>query len=163
MDSTREQRYLDAGRLRRLNAFVEAQRAIKKAPALKRDISFAALLARLRSNRKTKTFARLMVQGFDAADPARVSARSIMEEWGEGGLGASQPRPQGGYGPLLGFFGVHETNYPAGDGGARSSLETFLGRSARHVPRRAVVRVGARVAVITVPIGVLPSLVREKP
>jgi monoamine oxidase len=44
----------------------------------------------------------MMVQGFDAADPARVSARSIIEEWGEGGeLGHSQPRPQGGYGPLL--------------------------------------------------------------
>ena len=43
-----------------------------------------------------------MVQGFDAADPARVSARSILEEWGEGGsLGASQPRPQGGYGALF--------------------------------------------------------------
>jgi monoamine oxidase len=40
----------------------------------------------------------MMVEGFDAADPKRVSARSIIEEWGS--LGA-QPRPQGGYGALL--------------------------------------------------------------
>ena len=46
----------------------------------------------------------MMVQGFDAADPARVSAREIVEEWGSGALGASQMRPQGGYGPLLDFF-----------------------------------------------------------
>jgi monoamine oxidase len=44
----------------------------------------------------------MMVQGFDAADPVKVSARSIIDEWGEGGeLGDSQPRPQGGYGPVL--------------------------------------------------------------
>jgi monoamine oxidase len=39
-----------------------------------------------------------MVEGFDAADPNRVSARSIIEEWAS--LGA-QPRPKGGYGALL--------------------------------------------------------------
>ena len=48
----------------------------------------------------------MMVQGFDAADPARVSARSIIEEWGEGGsLGAAQPRPEGGYGALMDWLG----------------------------------------------------------
>jgi hypothetical protein len=46
----------------------------------------------------------MMVQGFDAADPARVSAREIVEEWGSGALGASQMRPQGGYGALLETF-----------------------------------------------------------
>ena len=100
--SVREQRYLQNGRLRPVNAFDEARRAVGKAVSLDRDVSFAALLARRRVSAKTRTFARLMVQGFDAADPARVSARSIAEEWGEGGsLGASQPRPQGGYGPLF--------------------------------------------------------------
>jgi len=43
----------------------------------------------------------MMVEGFDAADPRRASMRSIAEEWGGGELGASQPRPQGGYGALL--------------------------------------------------------------
>src|SRR5436309_3087946 len=44
--------------------------------------------------------------GLAAADElvrqgARVSARSIIEEWGGAEMGASQPRPQGGYGALF--------------------------------------------------------------
>lgn len=102
VDSTREQRYLDGGRLRRVNGFTEARKAVKSVGELERDVSFQALIARRRLSSRTKTLARMMVQGFDAADPARVSARSIIEEWGEGGsLGASQPRPQGGYGGLF--------------------------------------------------------------
>jgi len=102
----------------------------------------------------------MMVQGFDAADPALASAREIVEEWSGGGLGVSQPRPQGGYGPLLEFLsreitvqlqtGVREVRWK------RSSVElrgTFRGEPwSAWAPR----------AVITVPIGVLPSLVREK-
>jgi monoamine oxidase len=102
VDSTREQRYLDRGVLCPVNGFAEAQRAIDGAPPLARDVSFEAFLKKRRLERRTRIFARLMVQGFDAADPRRVSARSIVEEWGEGGsLGASQPRAEGGYGPLL--------------------------------------------------------------
>ena len=101
IDAVREQRFLEHGRLRRINAFVEAQRAAKQATGLERDVSVAAFLARLRVPAKTKDFARMMVEGFDAADPRRASMRSIAEEWGGGELGASQPRPQGGYGALL--------------------------------------------------------------
>jgi monoamine oxidase len=101
IDSVREQRFLEHGRLRRINAFAEAQRAAKQATGLERDVSVAAFLARLRVPAKTKDFARMMVEGFDAADPRRASMRSIAEEWGGGELGASQPRPQGGYGALL--------------------------------------------------------------
>ena len=101
VDSVRKQRHLERGRLRPMNAFAEAARAVRGA-SLEDDISFEAFLATRRIPPKTRTFARMMVQGFDAADPRRVSARSIVEEWGEAGsLGASQPRPQGGYGPLL--------------------------------------------------------------
>ena len=101
VDSVREQRSLENGRLRRVNAFVEAQKAMRPAASLERDVSFDAFLARQRLPAKTKSFARMMVQGFDAADPRRVSAMSIAEEWGGGELGASQPRPQGGYGALF--------------------------------------------------------------
>lgn len=101
VDSVRVQRAFRGGRLRPMNAFVEAQRATRDAK-LERDVSFEKFLAGRDVPEKTKTFARMMVEGFDAADPRRVSARSIVEEWGEGGeLGMSQPRPQGGYGPLL--------------------------------------------------------------
>jgi monoamine oxidase len=95
--ANREQRSLRGGRLVRINSFAEAQRAVEGAQ-LHEDVSFAQFLAATKLPAKTKTFARMMVEGFDAADPARVSARSIIEEWGS--LGA-QPRPQGGYGALL--------------------------------------------------------------
>jgi monoamine oxidase len=101
VDSRREQRFLEHGRLRRINAFTEAQRAAKQALGLKRDVSVARFLAGLSLPAKTKDFARMMVEGFDAADPRRASMRSIAEEWGGGELGASQPRPQGGYGAVL--------------------------------------------------------------
>jgi len=95
--ANREQRSLRGGRLVRINSFAEAQRAVKGA-SLDEDVSFEAFLATRKIPGKTKTFARMMVEGFDAADPERVSARSIIEEWGS--LGA-QPRPHGGYGALL--------------------------------------------------------------
>jgi monoamine oxidase len=164
VDSTREQRYLERGRLRRLNAFVEAQRAVRHAPRLERDISFAALLARTRASRKTKTFARMMVQGFDAADPARVSARSILEEWGEGGsLGASQPRPQGGYGALCDWLAHTLVAH-----GARLRIDSPV--NAVEWKRGSVLVKGAsfafraKRAVVTLPLGVLQSgLVRFSP
>jgi monoamine oxidase len=66
--------------------------------ALDEDVSFEEFLAGRKIPARTRTFARMMVEGFDAADPKRVSARSIVEEWAS--LGA-QPRPKGGYGALL--------------------------------------------------------------
>jgi monoamine oxidase len=168
VDSAREQRYLDRGKLRRVNAFLEAQRAIHKAPAMKRDISFSAFLARLQVGRKTKAFARTMVQGFDAADPRRVSARSIVEEWGEGGsLGASQPRPQGGYGALFDWLAES-----VAAGGARLQLDSPV--RALKWRRGAILIQGSsfgrpfefrsRQAVVTLPLGVLHSkLVRFSP
>jgi monoamine oxidase len=161
VDSTREQRYLDGGKLRPVNAFLEAQRALREAPAMKRDVSFAAFLARRRVSSKTKTFARLMVQGFDAADPARVSARSIAEEWGEGGsLGASQPRPQGGYGALFDWLAESVVA-----GGAHLRLGSVV-RALQWKRGAVTVRgtflgepFGARSAraIVTLPLGVLQS------
>jgi len=159
VDSTRTQRIALDGRLLDANIFAQAQR-IARHPPQGRDLSFRAFLARQRLPKLTRTLATMMVQGFDAADPARVSAREIVEEWSGGGLGVSQPRPQGGYGPLLEFLSrditvqlqteVREVRWK------HASVElrgTFRGEHwSAWAPR----------AVITVPIGVLPSLVREK-
>jgi monoamine oxidase len=161
IDSTREQRYLVDGRLRRVNGFTEAQRAVRRGARLKADLSFHAFLARQRLSQKTSTFARMMVEGFDAADPKRVSARSIVEEWGAGGsLGASQPRPLGGYGALFAWMAnaivesrarlqlgsiVQELRWKRGSVRVRGS---FLGaRFAAEAPR----------AIVTLPLGVLQS------
>jgi monoamine oxidase len=161
VDSTRTQLVAFDGRLKPVNLFTQAQRVARK--SIKgRDISFRAFLARQRLPRLTRTLATMMVQGFDAADPRLASAREIVEEWGGEGLGASQPRPQGGYGPFLENLASR---------GARLQLETVV----RHVrwSRGSVQlegtfrgerwRAWAPRAVITLPIGVLPSLrIREK-
>jgi monoamine oxidase len=160
VESVREQRTLASGRLQPVNAFAEAQQALRVATGLERDLSFDAFLARQRLPAKTKAFARLMVQGFDAADPKRVSARSIAEEWGGGELGASQPRPQGGYGALLGWLA--NTVLAAG-------ARLCLGAVVKRIEwRRGRVSVGgefvgerftahAKRAIVTVPLGVLQS------
>jgi monoamine oxidase len=160
VDSVREQRFLERGRLRRVNAFAEARRVAERAADADRDVSFANLLARLRLPQKTKDFARMMVEGFDAADPRRVSARSIAEEWSGGELGVSQPRPQGGYGALLGWL----ANTVVSNGG-----ELRLGAAVDGVRwKRGAVRVSgtflgerftvrAKRAIVTLPLGVLQA------
>ena len=101
----------------------------------------------------------MMVQGFDAADPARASAREIIDEW-SGEPGARSRARWAGTGRLLEFLaretpvqlqtGVREVRWK------RCSVElrgTFrgepwsAGRRARSLPCRSAV---------------LPSLVREK-
>jgi len=70
----------------------------------RRDVSFESFLARGRHRMSTeaRAFARMRVQGYDAADPARASARAIAEEWSaEGAASSGHFRPQGGYGALL--------------------------------------------------------------
>jgi monoamine oxidase len=160
VNSVREQRCLENGRLRRINAFAEAQKAVKHASRLERDVSFAGFLARQRLSAKTKAFATMMVQGFDAADPKRVSARSIADEWGSAELGASQPRPQGGYGALFGWLansivarGARLLLHANVSGvrwkrGAVNVSGTFLGERFAASARRAIV---------TLPLGVLRS------
>ena len=86
--------------------YAEVQRALRRhAGALRRkDVSVEAFLARGRHglSAEARVFARMRVQGYDAADPARASARAIAEEWSaEAAARAGHFRPQGGYGALL--------------------------------------------------------------
>jgi monoamine oxidase len=159
IDSTRTQRIAIDGKLVDANIFTQAQRIARKPPKGK-DVSFRTFLARQRLPKLTRTLATMMVQGFDAADPGVVSAREIVEEWSGGSLGLSQPRPQGGYAPLLEFLASDSTvqlnTVVQSIRWKRSSVEvrgTFRGEAwSAWAPR----------AIVTVPIGVLPSLVREK-
>jgi monoamine oxidase len=159
VDSTRTQRVAFGGKLLDANIFAQAQRVAQR--KLKgKDVSFRTFLNRQRLPRLTRTLATMMVQGFDAADPGVVSAREIVEEWSGGGLGVSQPRPQGGYGPLLEGLASESTvqlnTVVQAIRWKASSVEvrgTFRGEPwSAWAPR----------AIITVPIGVLPSLVKEK-
>jgi monoamine oxidase len=159
VDSTRTQLVAVDGKLRPVNMFSQAQR-VAQSKLTGRDVSFQSFLKKKRLPRLTRTLATMMVQGFDAADPAQISAREVLEEWGGAGLGASQPRPWGGYGPLMEFLG-RKASVQLGTTvralrWSRGSVEaagTFRGGPWRAWAPRAV---------ITLPIGVLPTLVKEK-
>lgn len=156
--SGRAQRYADRGRLRPVDSFALAQKAMKDSTLLGAgDLTFADYLARRRLDDTTRTFARLMVQGFDAADPARASARGIAEEWGGGdALLGSQPRPRHGYGPLLDWLASRIVA-----AGARLRMHSVV-REVRWKRRLVEVagngfRFTARRAIVTLPLGVLQS------
>ncbi|OGA05698.1 MAG: hypothetical protein A2W68_11505 [Betaproteobacteria bacterium RIFCSPLOWO2_02_64_14] len=125
----------------------------------KKDISFATFLDRVRHelSDEARAFARMRVKGYDAADPARVSARSIAAEWTGEGNEYGHFRPGGGYGPLLtalaGMSGgnvrvrlrsvVHAVQW------ARGAAQIDGVRSGKPF------RMRARSVIITLPLGVL--------
>jgi monoamine oxidase len=68
----------------------------------KPDVPFQQFLNESKLPPDAVEMARRFVQGFDAADPAKVSTQSIAEEWASGGmLDAPQFRPLGGYSSVL--------------------------------------------------------------
>src|SRR5262249_1402092 len=89
------------------NLFDEVQSGLGKAmdELRSRDISLAQFLARGEAygiSAQAGKMAKSFVEGFDAADPERVSALSIAEEWPAGGmLDSPQFRPLGGYSSVL--------------------------------------------------------------
>lgn len=172
--ANRTQRSYDGKRLKPRNSFAEAARSVRGA-SLDRDVSFDRYLAARDLPAKTKAFARMMVEGFDAADPARVSAQSIIEEWGEGGsLGAAQPRPEGGYGALMDWLANRLISRGAALqlGAVVREIRWKRGHVAVHgLFHDEPFTVRARQAVITLPLGVLqaddvrfvPALAAKKP
>lgn len=99
--------------------------------------------------------ARAFVEGFDAADPAIASVRSIAEEW-TSGTDETAARPRGGYGAMFDY--LHRACVIAG---ADVRLSTVVRRLSW---RRGEVRVDglrARAAILTVPVGVLTSIAFE--
>lgn len=69
------------------------------------DVPFETWLSRSPQyglSAEAATMAKAFVEGFDAADPARVSTHFIAKEWGSGGmLDSPQFRPLGGYSSVL--------------------------------------------------------------
>jgi len=162
VDSGRLQRFLHRGKLEPVEGFAEAKKAVQQTSMLrKKDVSFAAFLrGRKGLSEKTKAMANLMVEGFDAADPRRASARAIAEEWSGAEMGASQPRPLGGYGPVLGWLAGSLD--PALVRLQLQSVVTAIRwtRGAVEVEGRFLerpFRARARQAVVTLPLGILQS------
>ena len=88
------------------NLFEQIQTALDRSGVLREpDVPFETFLNRSERyglSQDARALARAFVEGFDAADPARVSAHSIAEEWRSGGMvDAPQFRPLGGYSSVL--------------------------------------------------------------
>jgi monoamine oxidase len=86
--------------------FGEIQNALQRSKVLQQpDISFQSWLEasdQYGLSAEAAQMARTFVEGFDAADPARVSAHFVAKEWGAGGmLDSPQFRPLGGYSSVL--------------------------------------------------------------
>ena len=126
------------------------------------DVSFHAYLHDRLAKRLSAdavTLALRMVEGYDAADPRRASARAIVDEWtGESTGNDASFRPQDGYGALLAWLAA----------GARESTVQLrlhsVVRSVRwsgcmvHIEGERLgqpFRLRARRAIVTLPLGVL--------
>ena len=98
---------LENGALKpRAGYFPPIRAAMQASDALKsHDLSFDAFLEQSLASVLTpaqRQYARMMAEGFDAADTSRASARAILEEWtGETIGSAPQARPREGYESLL--------------------------------------------------------------
>jgi monoamine oxidase len=149
------------GTLQRDDSFLRFDpRLLEAAGRLARDESVAQFLHRFDGEagmRQTVEQARAFAEGFDAVDPERASMRAIAAEW-QSGVDSSSARPLGGYPPVFERL--------AADCDA-AGVETHLATVVRRIGwRRGEVTVDAltagehrsvraRVAVVTLPVGVL--------
>ena len=95
--------------IERSGLFHQVQNAMRAATGIKeKDVTFDAFLARSKDHlsAEAREFAKMMAEGFDAADTSRASARAIIAEWTAEMMDddASQSRPQDGYDALLEAF-----------------------------------------------------------
>jgi len=154
----------DQGKLsQRPDLLPEIRRAMRKsASGLKRDVTFESFLARTLSRQLSPAavaYARSLVQGYDAADPARISAREVVEEWtGGGGADGTVARPLGGYTTLMKFLADRLVE-PQARVQLATQVKTVTWRRG-HVEIGGLYqgrpyRASAPQAVITLPVGVL--------
>lgn len=147
--------------------FSIVDRLVERASTVKADISVDDFLARVRKEPALEEAARwfrLLVEGYDAADPRRAGIKEIAKEWSGPTFSASS-RPLGGYGLLvtqlvraldprhvsLRFESVVEEIV------WKSGSVTVCGRT--HGEK---FRIDARCAIVTLPVGVF-SRVRFSP
>ncbi len=79
--------------------FEQAQRLLRQAALMPEDLSVEEFLKRHAPSEDVSAYVRMMVEGFDAADPHRASVKSIAAEWTGSSL-QGQYRPLGGYGAM---------------------------------------------------------------
>lgn len=110
---------------------------------------------------RERRYTRMIVEGFDAADPRRASTRALAQEWngGEGGQTSEQFRPLGGYAHLMRT--LHGALDPARVHVRLAAPVHAVRRESGGVVAEAITATGealtvhARAAVVTLPAGVL--------
>jgi len=163
IESTDTHWRLHDGELHSTNAFFhEVQQALRDTSLLaQQDLSFDDFLAQSRQlSAEAREYAKMMAQGFDAADTSRASARAIAAEWTAQMMDddAPQSHPLGGYDALLATLcdslrkdnvrlqlqtAIAEVRWAKG---AVAVAGTFIGKPFRASAARAI---------ITLPLGVL--------
>src|SRR5690606_28433764 len=139
------------------------KRTLRRARVPQADLPFAELLA---ANRRAlpprlRALARMLVEGFDAADADYASSVATLEEWqGQSAADAPTFRPLGGYGELLTVLRTALEAHTAELrlGAVVDEVRWSAGRvlaAGGAAGRR--FEVAARRAVITLPLGVLQA------
>jgi monoamine oxidase len=86
--------------------FEEMKNGLRKIKRPATDLPFLAFLEEGAARKlapRLRTFARMLVEGFDAADATRVSTHEILDEWnGSGAADAPTFRPVNGYSSVIG-------------------------------------------------------------
>jgi monoamine oxidase len=155
---------LEGGSLSNRNSYFEHVHQVisRNAHRVTHDMSVDYLLNTMLKDELTadeRDYARMMAEGFDAADTKRASARAIVAEWtGGSSIRGTNFRPLGGYAPLL----AHLAGALRGSG-MQLQLNTAVSTvrwKRGHVEVRGTFHgraftAGARRAIVTLPLGVL--------
>jgi monoamine oxidase len=142
--------------------FEEMKRGLSSIKRPKKDLPFAEFLESVASRRlsaASRAFARVLVEGFDAADATRVSTFEILSEWsGTSAADAPTFRPRNGYSALVDAIAA---SLPADQ--VRLQLNTIVqeiewqrGRvCVRGTHLGSPFEIASTQAIITLPLGVL--------
>jgi monoamine oxidase len=146
------------------DAFGDAEALLEAAAFRDADCSVDELLAEAVARGADLAVAertRALVAGFDAADPARASARAIAMEWtGEASADGTQSRPLGGYGVVVDHLlrGLDPLRVTTRFSSVATAVRLRDERVELDVVRDGrAERVTAAAAIVTVPIGVLQA------
>jgi len=140
--------------------FPHADRLHQALAELKTDLPVAEFLERYFYDRQFSELRReitRMLEGYDAADPARISTFALRDEWLERGLGA-QGRIAGGFGALIAFLASECRRHGAAIhlGAAVAAIEASRGRVAARCRDGSVHEADA--AILTVPLPLLSEI-----
>jgi monoamine oxidase len=148
------------------HGFHDMERLLLRASSLQEDESVAQFLARCQGEFAPETveMTRMMVEGFDAADPETASVKAIAEEWSGSGV-EGQARPLGGYSVLLSHLARQldpsRTRLMLG-----TAVETVeWGSSTVRLQARnagGAISLNARRAIVTLPVSLLKEEATER-